>query len=85
VSFLGILMAYGKGKAQEKHDKSTWQIGVWGFHDKHQGTSMMKSMGCSIIVILRKEDWNELTGHRKDRGKDSSNSRLILSNLGRMM
>jgi hypothetical protein len=72
VSFLGILMAYGKDKAQEKHDKSTWQSGVWGFHDKHQGMSMMNSitfiMGCSIIVILRKEDWNELTGHPKDRG-----------------
>jgi hypothetical protein len=29
-------MAYGKGEAQEKHDKFTWQSGVWGFHDKHR-------------------------------------------------
>jgi hypothetical protein len=28
VSSLGILMAYGKGEAQEKHDKFTWQSGV---------------------------------------------------------
>jgi hypothetical protein len=89
VSFLEIIMAYGKGKAQEKHDKSTWQSDVWGFHDKHQGMSMMKSitfiMRCGIIVILRRKDWNELIGHPKDRGKDSSNSGRILSNLGRMM
>jgi hypothetical protein len=31
VSSLGILMAYRKGKAQEKYDKSTWQSGVWVF------------------------------------------------------
>jgi hypothetical protein len=42
VSSLGILMACRKGEAQKKHDKSTWQSGVWGFHDKHQGMSMMK-------------------------------------------
>jgi hypothetical protein len=35
VSSLEILMAYRKGEAQEKHDKSTWQSGVWDFHDKH--------------------------------------------------
>jgi hypothetical protein len=79
VSFLGIFMAYRKGKAQEKHDKSTWQSDVWGFHDKYQGMSMMKNvtfiMGCSIVVILRNEEWNELTRHPKDRGKDSSNSK----------
>jgi hypothetical protein len=28
VSSLGILMAYGKGETQEKHDKFTWQSGV---------------------------------------------------------
>jgi hypothetical protein len=82
-------MAYGKGEAQEKHDKSTWQSGVWGFHDKYQGMSMMKSitfiMECGIVMILRREDWNELTGHPKDRGKDNSSSGRILSNLGRMM
>jgi hypothetical protein len=58
VSSLGILMAYRKGEAQEKHDKSTWQSGVWGFHNKHQGMSMMKSvtfiLGCGLVIILRK-------------------------------
>jgi hypothetical protein len=34
VSSLGILMACGKGEAQEKHDKYIRQSGVWGFHDK---------------------------------------------------
>jgi hypothetical protein len=64
VSSLRIPMAYRKGEAQEKHDKSTWQSGVWGFHDKHQDMSMMKSvtfiMGCGLIVILRSEEWNKL-------------------------
>jgi hypothetical protein len=78
VSSLGILMAYRKGEAQEKHDKSTGQSGMWGFHDKHQGMSMMKSvtfiMGCGLVIILRKGEWNELTGHPKDRGKNQLNS-----------
>jgi phosphoribosylaminoimidazole (AIR) synthetase len=47
--------------------------------------SIMFIMGCGIVVILRREDWNELTGHPKDRGKDSLNSGRILSNMGRMM
>jgi hypothetical protein len=79
VSSLGILMACGKGEAQEKHNKFTWQSGVWGFHDKHQGMSMMKSvtfiMGRGLAVKLRRDDWNELTGHPKDRGRDRPNSR----------
>jgi hypothetical protein len=74
VSSLGILMAYRKGKAQEKHDKSTRRSGPWGFHDKHQGMSMMKSvtfiMRCGLVIILRKCEWNELIGHPKDRGKN---------------
>jgi hypothetical protein len=78
VSSLGILMAYMKGEAQEKHDKSTGQSGMWGFHDKHQGMSMMKSvtfiMGCGLVIILRKGEWNELTVHPKDRGKNQLNS-----------
>jgi hypothetical protein len=79
VNFLGILMAYGKGEAQEKYEKSTWQSSVWGFHDKRQGMSIMKSVtfiiGYGIIVILRNGEWNELIGHPKDRGKDSPNSK----------
>jgi hypothetical protein len=35
VSSLGILMAFRKREAQKKHDKSTWQSSVWGFHNKH--------------------------------------------------
>jgi hypothetical protein len=74
VSSLGILMAYRKGEAQKKHDKSTWQSDVWGFHDKHQGMSIMKSVtfiiGCGLVMILRKGEWNELTGHPKDHGKN---------------
>jgi hypothetical protein len=89
VSSLGIFMACGKNKAQEKHDKSTQKRGVWGFHDKHRGTSMMRNvaliLGCSLVLILRNGEWNELTEHSKDRGKDRSNSGRILSNLGRMM
>jgi hypothetical protein len=79
VSSFGILMAYGKGQAQEKHDKSTWQSGVWGVHDKYQGMLMIKSvtfiMGSGLVVILRNGEWNELTGHPKDHGKGSPNSK----------
>jgi hypothetical protein len=73
VSSLEIFMACAKGEAREKHDKSTWQSGVWGFHNKYRGMSMMKSitfiMGCGI-VILRRGKWNELTRHPKDCGKN---------------
>jgi hypothetical protein len=40
--------------------------------------AIMFIMGYGLLVILRREDWNELTGHPKDRGKDNSN----LSGLG---
>jgi hypothetical protein len=40
---------------------------------------MMKSvtfiMGCGLVIILRKGEWNELTGHPKDRGKNQPNLR----------
>ena len=72
-------MAYEKGEAQEKHDKSTRQSDVWGFHNKHQGMSMMKSivfiMCCGLVVILRNGKWNDLIGHSKDREKDNPNSK----------
>jgi hypothetical protein len=32
-------------------------------------------LGCCLVSILRKFNWNELTGHPKDRGKDQLNSR----------
>jgi hypothetical protein len=40
---------------------------------------MMRSVtliGCCLVLILRKDDWNELTKHPKDRGKDWPNSRM---------
>jgi hypothetical protein len=40
---------------------------------------MMRSvtliLGCCLVLILRKDEWNELTGHLKDCGKDLPNSR----------
>jgi hypothetical protein len=79
VSSLGILMAYGKSKAREKHNKSTPKRCVWGFHNNHQDTPLMKItmiiIGRSLAIKLRRDNWNELTGHPKDRGKDQPNSR----------
>jgi hypothetical protein len=58
VNSLGILMAYGKGEAQEKHAKTTRKSNVWGFHDKHRDMSMVKNItfivGCCLVLILRK-------------------------------
>jgi hypothetical protein len=67
-------MARGGENEQEKYDKfGEWPSGVWGFHDKHRGMSMVKSvtfiMGCGLVVILSNGEWNELTGHPKERGK----------------
>jgi hypothetical protein len=79
VSSLGIRMACGKSKAREKHNKSTQKKGMWGFHNNHQDTPLMKItmiiMGRGLAVKLRRDDWNELTGHPKDRGRDRPNSR----------
>jgi hypothetical protein len=65
VSSLGILMACGKSKAREKHNKSTQKMGVWGFHNNHQDTPLMKStmiiMRRGLVVKLKRGDWNELT------------------------
>jgi hypothetical protein len=40
---------------------------------------MMRSitliLGCCLVLIVGKVEWNELTGHPKDRGKDRLNSR----------
>jgi hypothetical protein len=79
VSSLEILMACGKSKAREKNNKSTQKRGVWGFHNNHQDTPLMKStmiiMGRGLVVKLRISNWNELTRHPKDRGRDRPNSR----------
>jgi hypothetical protein len=78
-SSLGIHMACGKSKAREKHNKSTQKRGVCGFHNNHQDTPLMKStmiiIGRGLVVRLRRDDWNELTEHPKDRGRDRPNSR----------
>jgi hypothetical protein len=85
--FMSIFMARGKEKEQEKYGKSEeLTSGVWGVHDRHQGIPMMRSvtliLGCCLVLILRNDDWNELTGHPKDRGKDWPNSRMNSLQLG---
>jgi hypothetical protein len=79
-------MACGKSKSREKHNKSTQKRGVWGFHNNHQDTPLMKStmiiMGRGLVVKLRRDDWNELAGHLKDRGRDRPNSRMNSLQLG---
>jgi hypothetical protein len=80
VSSLGIFMACGKSKAREKHNKSTQKRGVWGFYNNHQDTPLMITMiimGCDLAIKLRRDDWNELTGHPKDRERDRPNSRMM--------
>jgi hypothetical protein len=77
-------------KEQEKYGKVEYlPSDVWGFNDKYRDMLMMKSITfivvCYLVVILRNGEWNELTGHLKDRRKDNSNLGRILSNLGRMM
>jgi hypothetical protein len=41
---------------------------------------MMRSvtliLGCCLVLILRKGEWNEMTRHSKDGGKDWPNSRM---------
>jgi hypothetical protein len=76
--FLSIFMARKREKQRQKHGK--------GIHNKHQGIPMMRSvtliLGCCIVLILRKGDWNELTEHPKDRGRDRPNSRTNSLQLG---
>ena len=78
--FLSVFMACGREKERQKHGKpEVLPSGVWGVHDRHQGIPMMRSvtliLGCFLVLILRKGEWNELTEHLKDRGKDWPNSR----------
>jgi hypothetical protein len=77
--FLSVFMARGRKKERQKNGKSeVLPSGVGGVHDRHQGIQMMRSvtliLGCSLVLILRNGEWNELTRHPKDHGKDSSNS-----------
>jgi hypothetical protein len=78
--FMSNFMARGREKEQKKYGKSEeLASGVCGAHDRYQDILMMRSitliLGCCLVLILRKGDWNELTGHPKDRGKDWPNSR----------
>jgi hypothetical protein len=88
--FLSIFVARRRENEREKYGKVEYlPSDVRGFNDKHQDMPMMKSIAfilvCYLIVILRNGEWNELTGHSKDHGKDNLNLERILSNLGRMM
>jgi hypothetical protein len=84
---------YMAGERREEHDNvdelDFWQTDVQGNQDYHHRLPMIRGikciLGCCLVLILIRGDWNELTRHPKDRRKDSSNSRRILSNLGRMM
>jgi hypothetical protein len=85
--FMSIFMARGRENEQEKYGKSEeLASGVCGAHDRYQDIPMMRSviliLGCCLVLILRKGDWNELTGHPKDRGKDRPNSRANSLQLG---
>jgi hypothetical protein len=76
--FLSIFMACEREKERQKHGK--------GVYDRYQGIPMMRSviliLGCCLVLILRKSDWNELTGHPKDRGRDRPNSKTNSLKLG---
>jgi hypothetical protein len=68
--FLSIFMAHGREKEQEKYGKVKYlPSDVRGFNDKHRGMPMMKSItfivACCLVLILRKGECNELTGHPK--------------------
>ena len=78
--FLSIFVAHRREKEQDIYNKSEkLPICVLGFHDKHRSMPMMRSVtfivGCCFVLVLRMGEWNELTGHPKDRGKDRLNSR----------
>ena len=63
---------------EEKRNKKNMPSDVWGVHDRHQGISLMGSvtliLGCCLVLILRKGEWNELTGHPKDWMNSRTNS-----------
>jgi hypothetical protein len=56
------------------------EIGVNNFKYNTRSMPMMKSVafigGCCFVLVLRMGEWNELTGHPKDRGKNRRNSRM---------
>jgi hypothetical protein len=78
--FLSIFMARGREKEREKYGKvKHLPNDVRGFNNKPRGMPMIKSItfivvSC-LVLILKKGEWNELTGHPKDRRKNQPNSR----------
>ena len=54
------------------------KIGANNFKYNTQSMPMMKSVafigGCCFVLVLKMGEWNELTGHAKDRGKNRPNS-----------
>ena len=50
-----------------------------GLQNNHHSLPMIKSImfiiGCCLVLIWRDEEWNELTGHPKDWGKNRPNSK----------
>jgi hypothetical protein len=78
--FFSIFMARGREKEQKRYGKlEELTSSVLGFHDRHRSMLKMGSvrliLGCCLVLIVRKVEWDELTGHPKDRGKDRPNSR----------
>jgi hypothetical protein len=78
--FFSIFIARGREKEQKRYGKlEELTSSVLGFHDRHRSMLKMGSvkliLGCCLVLIVRKVEWDELTGHPKDRGKDRPNSR----------
>jgi hypothetical protein len=78
--FLSIFIACEREKEREKHVKVKYlSSDVQGFNYKHRGMLMIKSIAfivvCCFVLILRNGEWNELTGHPNDCGKNWPNSR----------
>jgi hypothetical protein len=55
------------------------EIGVNNFKYNTRSMPMMKSVAfigrCCFVLVLKMGEWNELTGHPKDRGNNRRNSR----------
>jgi hypothetical protein len=77
---VGKIYMFTREKEREEYGKSkVLSSGVWGRHNNHQGTPLMKRImiiiGRGLVVKLKREEWNAITGHPKDCGKDQLNSR----------
>jgi hypothetical protein len=70
----------GEKRNKKKYGKpEKLMSSVLGFNDKHRSMLKMGSvrliLGCCLVLIVSKVEWDELTRHPKDRGKDRLNSR----------